>query len=377
MKIKLRHVVEDVDRHGNVRLYFARRGQRKIRLYGMPGSPQFMEQYREALAGKIKPAEPKPDKIAEGSFRHLCIRYFDSAAFKGLARSTQHARRLILDRVCRGEGDKPYRKLTAPHIMARRDAMADRPEAANEFVKALRQLYAFAVDVRLADHNPARDVKLIASTGEGFHAWSETEIAQFAARHPIGSKAHLAFALLLYTGQRRGDVVRLGHQHIRRSKEGRFSEWLVFTQEKNARHKPVKVEIPIIPELVTAIQACPSGTLTFLVTEFGRPFSNAGFGNWFRDRCTEAGLPQCSAHGLRKAATARLAENGCTENEIMAITGHQTLKEVARYTRSARRSLMAEAAMNKLAPEHHANKSIPLSTVKNEGGMISARKSLK
>jgi integrase len=89
--------------------------------------------------------------------------------------------------------------------------------------------------------------------------------------------------------------------------------------------------------------------MTFLTTAFGKPFTAAGFGNWFRDQCNAAGLRHCSAHGLRKAAARRLAEAGCTEHEIAAITGHASLREVQRYTKAANRTKLAVAAMKKVA----------------------------
>jgi integrase len=61
------------------------------------------------------------------------------------------------------------------------------------------------------------------------------------------------------------------------------------------------------------------------VTSFGKPYSPAGFGNWFRELCDEAGCPDISAHGLRKACARRLAELGCSAHEIAAITGHASL----------------------------------------------------
>lgn len=64
-----------------------------------------------------------------------------------------------------------------------------------------------------------------------------------------------------------------------------------------------------------------------------------------RARCDAAGLPHCTAHGLRKAAASRLAELGAGESEIMAITGHTTSKEVVRYTRGARQKVLAAKAM--------------------------------
>jgi hypothetical protein len=60
----------------------------------------------------------------------------------------------------------------------------------------------------------------------------------------------------------------------------------------------------------TSIFERGTGDLTFLVTKHGKPFTANGFGNWFRDRCDEARLPQCSAHGLRKAGATIAAENG-------------------------------------------------------------------
>ena len=124
--------------------------------------------------------------------------------------------------------------------------------------------------------------------------------------------------------------------------------WLKFTQIKNAKRRPISLEIPILPELQLIISATmPLGKDTYLVTEFGKPFSVAGFGNRFRKWCDEAGLPHCSAHGLRKAGSARLAELGASDREIMAITGHQTAREVDRYTKGARQKKLAASAMGK------------------------------
>ena len=109
------------------------------------------------------------------------------------------------------------------------------------------------------------------------------------------------------------------------------------------------MEIPILPELRVALDAMRTENLTYLTTEYGRAFSAAGFGNWFRDRCNEAGLPNgYASHGLRKAAATRLAEAGCTDHEIMAWGGWETLKEVQRYTRAANRKRLAQSGREKL-----------------------------
>ena len=161
---------------------------------------------------------------------------------------------------------------------------------------------------------------------------------QFEKRHPIGTKARLALALLLFTGVRRGDVVGLGRQHV---KDG----WLRFVPRKT-RYKRNRVsEKPIIPHLAAIIAQVPTGDLTFLVTEYGRPFTAAGFGAWFRKRCDEAGLPKCTAHGLRKAGATMAAENGATERQLMAMYDWTSPHEATRYTEAASRKRLAGDGM--------------------------------
>jgi site-specific recombinase XerD len=365
---RIKYIVEDVDRHGNVRIYFRRPGYKKIRLRGAPGSEEFQTAYSAALDNSQSGGSARKTMQAErGSLGWLCLNYYQSADFRRLDARTQHVRRLILDGLCqKGAGPLPYSKLTPLSVLKWRDAKADRPEAANSLIKALRQLYAFAIDYHHANKNPAKDVKYLNGNSEGFHSWSEEEIARFEAFHPVGSKAHLALALLLYTGQRRSDIVLFGRQHLR-------GEWLYFTQQKNRARKPITLTLPLHPELKRIIDATPSGTLAFLVTEFERPFTANGFGNRFRKWCDEAALPpECSAHGLRKAAATRLAEAGATELEIRAITGHQTSKEVSRYTKAASQKLLATSGMAKLT----GNKIVPLVPIasvppkKTEGSSI-------
>lgn len=227
------------------------------------------------------------------------------------------------------------------HLRKLRDAKADTPEAANALVKELRQVFKWAVAADHADSNPAKEVPFIKTGSQGIHSWTIEEVRQYEARHPIGTRARLALALLLYTTQRCSDVVRLGHKMA-------HDGWLKLTQAKNAERKPISLEIPILVELQRIIDVTtPLGKDTYLVTQFGKAFTVKGFGSRFRKWCDEAGLRHCSAHGLRKAGSARLAELGASDREIMAITGHQTAKEVDRYTRGARQRKLAASAMEK------------------------------
>ena len=194
---------------------------------------------------------------------------------------------------------------------------------------------AYAIEEGWRKDDPTSGIKRVKNRSDGFHTWSEAEIAMFEARHPIGSKARLALALLLYTAQRRSDVVRMGRQHIR-------DDVVHVRQQKTG----ATLAIPLHPALAAIIEATPSEHLMLLTTSFGKPFTAPGFGNWFREQCNAAFLPKhCSAHGLRKAACRRLAEAGCSANVIASISGHTTLTEVARYTKAADQERMARDGM--------------------------------
>lgn len=171
--------------------------------------------------------------------------------------------------------------------------------------------------------------------------WTEEDIAAFEKHWASGTRERLALALLLYTGQRRGDVVRMGRQHM-------SGDTIRVVQSKTG----ARLVIPLHPKLRIEIDASANTNhLTFLVTNWGRPFSAAGFGNWFRDVCDDAKLTGRSAHGLRKAAARRLAEAGCSVLQIQAITGHKTLAEVTRYTAAADQERMARDAIKRMGED--------------------------
>ena len=339
--IDLRYLYENFDRHGNCRLYFRRDGK-KIRLRAEVGTDAFMEEYRRALNGEtITQTAEKP-----GTFRWLLTKYFSSAEFLSLRSSTQTVRRGILETVCRErfEGgvaiiNLPFALMESRHIRFVRDRKAETPFAANHRVKALRQLFDWAVEHEFAAKNPARDVPLMKTPSEGFRPWDEQDVKNFRDRHPLGSKARLAFELLVGTGQRRSDVVRMGRQHVR-------DGVLTVRQQKTG----TLVEIPVLPETRDAIEAMPKNDhLAFLTTQFGEPFTPAGFGNWFRDRCIEAGVADSTAHGVRKFSATYHANQGATAHELMAWFGWKTIREAERYTKDADRRRLAHGFGQKLS----------------------------
>jgi integrase len=322
---KYRYVIQDMDRHGNVRFYLRRPGHTKIRLRASPHSSDFDTEYQSAIA-ETGGNDPHPCTTTR-TYRWLCHQYFQSVEFKRLDLSTQRTRRLILESTWDEPstpgastvfGDCPLDRMTSKLIRILRDRKADYPHAANGRVKAIRRVFKWAIEAEHVDESPAQKVAYLQTPPGGHHTFTNAEIEQFEAHWAIGTKPRLAFALLRYLGIRRSDVVRLGKQHLR-------DGLLIFTVKKGERRAPVTLQLPVPPALQSIIDASPTGDLAFLVTEYGRSFAAAGFGNWFRDRCNEAGLPECSAHGLRKAAATALAEAGASPHQLMSWFGWKSL----------------------------------------------------
>jgi len=334
--IRLRYVQAWVDHDGRAHHYFRRRGCPLVRLPGLPGSAEFMRAYEAALEEPQAPLGAEKRSLP-GSVSAVIAAYYDSEQFFGSkAVGTKAMRRAILERLRVQAGDQPIAKMPPSFIKKVIDRKS--PHAACNWLKTIRSLCQFAVAREWMRDDPTRDIKVPSVKSDGYHTWTEEEIAQFEAHHPVGSKARLALALLVCTGQRPGDVRKMGRQHIR-------DGILHVKQEKTG----ATLVVPLHSELKAILDATPSEHLTFLVTRYGKPYGAVNFSIWFRTQCDAAGLPkECSAHGLRKAACRRLAEAGCSANEIAAISGHKTLKEVERYTKAADQARLARNAIARI-----------------------------
>jgi integrase len=339
--LRLRYVHSFIDRNGHPRHYFRRPGFERMTLPGMPGSAEFMEAYQAALAGQTAPRHNiGASRTVPGTINALVVAYYNKALPLLRSAITRSTYRNILERFRREHGDKRVAMLRRKDIVAMLAAKAETPGAANHWLRMLRTLMGFAIDEGMIEVDPTARVKDIKTKSSGFHSWTEEEIAAFEAWHPVGSKARLALALLIYTAQRRADVVRMGPQHVRVGLNG--AELYVKQQKTDT-----ELLIPVVPELQRVLDATPCQNLSFLTTAHGQPFTAAGFGGWFRERCDDAGLPkECAAHGLRKAACRRLAEAGCSASQIAAVSGHKTLREVQRYVEAADKTRLARSGMD-------------------------------
>jgi integrase len=333
-----KHCAWNTDRHGRRRVRF-RKGDFSTYLSGIPWGEDFMRAYAAALEGvKAQAANIGAERTKPGTVNALIVSYY-ALVFPTLAPSTQKLRRPILERFRKDYGDKPVARLEAAHIAAIMAAKAKAPTAANNWHKLLHHMLEHAIALGMIAGNPAKLVKKFKIKGDGWHTWSEDEVAQYLQRHPAGSKARLALMLMLYTGQRRSDVIGMGWQHIRQTEKG---PKIAVRQKKT----DTPLLLPIAPELAQALDHIPRANLTFLLNAHDAPFKS-GFGDWFRDRCKEAGLQQCPAHGLRKLAATRMANEGCTDRQLMAVFGWRGMSEVSRYVRAADQERLAEQAFAK------------------------------
>lgn len=347
-EVDLPYLVLDHDKRGNDYWYVRRHG-RKIRIKERPGTIPFLQAYEAALVSLESQERhlDAPRNVKHGTLEWLGQLYFASPEFKRLDQKSQ-ANRLSILRSCFAEpkklgefdriGNCPLEALGLKQIEMLRDRKADKPGAANNRLKYLSSMFKWAIVKKMMTANPARDADRLNYETLGFHTWERLEVEQFEARHPIGTKARLALAILMYTGARRGDVVLFGRQHVRNGE-------LTFTPRKTRKTTRKQLKLPVLPALQAIIDASPTGDLTFLVTEYGKPFTAAGFGNWFRERCDEAGLDHCSAHGLRKAAATLAAEHGATDRQLMAIFGWSDSKQATVYTKAADQKKLAGTAM--------------------------------
>lgn len=320
-------------RHGRMVWYFKRNG-RRVRLPDIYGTPEFIAAYEKALTGSC-PAEPV--KPQSGSLNWLVAQYMKSQSWADLSPSTRRSRENIFKAILKDNGHVPINAFTKGHIVK---AMESRKKnAANNFLKAVKPVFAFAVAIEKLEKSPCDGVTKVKVKTEGHHTWTVEEVEKYRQFHKVGTMARLAIDLLLFLGLRRSDVVKVGRQHVQ---NGVIS----LKHEKTG----ADVHIPILGSLRASIDAMPVSGLAFLETANGMPFrSGNSFGNWFKKRVKEASLPdRCRAHGLRKAGATIAANEGATPHELMAMFGWSNLAMAEIYTKKADKIKLARAASERL-----------------------------
>jgi integrase len=336
---RLLYLHKEINRHGKTVWYVRKGAGPRIRLRGDYMSEEFMAAYHAAMAQITAIDQQKPPQKADDTLAGLITLYRQSTAWSALSETTRKQRETFFHAIVNSNaGSLSYRDIVPRDIIRARDARkgAGKHFAAANYLKCMRGLFRWACELGLIDTNPALGVKPLLTKTNGFHTWTEAEAARFEAKWPIGSRERLAFAILAYTGMRRGDAYRLGRQHIR-------DGVIYMPTEKNG----VNVSLPVHPDLQAIIDATPSTGLALIAKANGCALDKFTFGNWFRRACNAAGVPG-SAHGLRKLCAVRWALTGATEIEMMAWFGWQDRKMAAHYTQEASRVRLAKQMFAKL-----------------------------
>jgi integrase len=335
--MKLRYVHSFVDKTGRVRFYFRHKGERWP-LPGQPGSMEFAARYDELRRERV---EPRRNNVAFGpnTVGSIIEKYIASDAFKTKAHHTRRQYRRLLDRVKEICGRALIADLREEHVREIRSRFLPHTFTADEVVMLLSILWVFAKEnlaMRLGQ-NPATDIRRLHKRSWEHEPWPESVIRKFEAEARPQPNARLALLLLLFTGQRAGDVAAMKWEQY----DGKGIE---VRQQKTDE----LLWIPCHSKLRAALDSAERKSDFILTTQFGSGYSAGAFCNMIAEATAQIGSKEYTAHGLRKNAAKALAEADCTVHQIMAITGHRTWKQAMHYTEGAAQKGLAQQAIDKL-----------------------------
>jgi len=329
METKLPFLHAERSRFGVTYYYVRVNRGRRIRIKGDFGTPEFLAHYHEVIATEAPPPREANPSVHPGSFGWLVTEWLKSAEWSAAAPATQSQRKAFLDQVVATLGDVPLRGIKRQQLLDERNHRRETPCSANNLVKTLRALFQWAHERGLVEENHAHRVPFIKIKSPGYRPWTMEEVETYRNCWPLGTRQRVALEVLLNTGLRRGDAIRLGPQHV--------ADGVASIRTEKTR---MEVHIPILPTLQEAIQKGPIGDTTYIARWDGKPMGRDSFSMWFHEACTVAGVPG-SAHGLRKTAATMMAEAGGSERELMAFFGWSTTSQSQVYTREADKRLLA------------------------------------
>lgn len=337
MEVGLKYIQPIPRRNGSLRYFFRRKGFPRVRLPGKPGSPEFQAAWAAAMAWTPPVTVPatRPDGAIKGTLAALIEEYQRSAHYnKRLAVLTRREMGYVLKKLLATNGDVPVAGLEPGHIYGWQDDLQDKPGAANKFIRTVKTLMKFAVQRGYRNTNPAVGIGLL-KVGS-FRAWTQKEMAAFESKWTIGVLERTGYALALYTGQRRADLVTLTFSNI-------VGNSFRLRQQKTGK----ELEIPIHPELRKALPAIyPNDDTPILARKARRPLNPIYFGHLMASAIASAGLPDdCVLHGLRKSAAVALIDAGCTPHQAAAVTGHASMRMLEEYVKGRDQAKLGRDAM--------------------------------
>lgn len=363
-------LLKERTRHGRTVWYVRRLDGPRTRLKADYGTEAFWAEYDAA----IKNESPRPAVAVSGTLQWLWDQYRQTAVWAALSKATRRQRENIMIKVLAVSGHSPAGNVTEADIEAGKDDRRATPSQARNWLDAMKGMFRWAKKAQHVKTDPTRDVENPKRPKtKGFPEWTEADVEAYHARWPLGTRERVWLDMLLYTGPRRGDVCRLGRQHVRTVADG--SREIAFKTEKGG--ELVEVTIPLLAILETTLAAGPCGDLTFIIGERGRAFTKESFGNTFSAAARQAGVKK-SAHGVRKIAATTMADNQATAHQLMAIFGWTTMQMAEHYTKAANRRRLARESVHMLgrsnpAPERHKPRTIEISLEDQEDNLSLVR----
>ena len=330
------HLQRHKTRHGSFVWYYQIGHGPLVRIRAEFGTREFDEEYR-SVAAAYSPF--RAIRATIGTLGLAWLLYKQSGAWKGLTKATQRQRENIMKHVLEESSHVALTEVTPEVIHEGIERRMDTPFQAKNWLQTMNQLFEFLVKDRKLKLNPAAGQSVKKPKTKGFLEWSEDDILKYETRWPRGTRERVMLDVYMYTGLRRGDAARVGKQHV--------SNGVIKISTEKSQGQTT-VHLPILQPLKQTLDAGPVGDLAFIVTPTGKPYVKESLGAAFKAACLAAGIPDKSAHGLRKAAATRAADNGATAHELMAIFGWIDIKEAEIYTRAADRKRLAKGAMSKL-----------------------------
>lgn len=321
--------------------------RKRITLSVTPDHPEFLEHYHAARRGiKLIPEQTPVERSIRGSLGWLCHKHLENLEAKVNAGNasplTLKKRKGLLKRIIDNWGEYSL-EMPSSQLIKIRDQYQSTPAMADSLVEAMSAMYREAIEKGICDFNPAVGVGRIDRGKGGAVPWTIDDLKKFKEHHKEGSQAHLCLTIFMFTACRISDAVRLGRSNeIERN-------GMLYLGWQPAKKGSAYVEIPMVPQLITATRATKVQGTTYLLNQHGKPYASPdALGQHFRRWCKEAGLENRSSHGIRKAAGHFLAQEGSTQYQIMTIHGHTSAKTSEVYTKGVERWKMAKEAMEKL-----------------------------
>jgi len=371
---KLKYLKIDFNRQGNLKVKVRRHGK-TITLHNDPRTPEFFTEYGQAL-GELSSIAPIAIDFKRGTLAWLIDDYKRSGRFKSLAENTKLVRARVLQQIADEFGDLKYAQMNRFDIEKIRASKLSegKPHAAEHRRKFLSQVFRHANVTGLINHDPFVGVEkpadnpalrsrthtsLDGTRYSGHWTWTADQVQQFFDYWPPGTAPHLCMSLMFYLGVRISDAQKLGPRN-------EVDDRMVFTTQKRVgkQRQGVDMNLPISAPLRDAIEAAREANIVslnnYVLTRFGKPFTQKSISHWFSERASMAGLPrECTAHGVRKALAKILADNGATSSELKATFGWTTSKLADLYTEQASKKDLATSGLERLG-----NVSVPLDAEK-------------